>query len=305
VKLPARLILACCLTTLLTACDSNPGTDPQSATPAAPAEPAMMTTTTPAPIVEDTSTPMPAAGNHEIDLSFGRVSIHANQVNELALLNELATLANFRLLTGDIDWQVVTVDIQAESLQAALVELLKGYPYQIVYAPGKDNKQEVLAEVVIGELPATGKTTDGDETGAANKALLKGIEELSEDGQQMAYIQQLQNPQADIRAAAAKEVKPVGDAFPMLTDMLLKDPSPDVRIATTWALEMSEDSQVQAAIEALVKCLQDENPAVVVECINSLDFLGDETTVQYLIPMLTHSDENVRTAAADVITSLQ
>ena len=45
--------------------------------------------------------------------------------------------------------------------------------------------------------------------------------------------------------------------------------------------------------------------AVVVECINSLDFLGDETTVQYLIPMLTHSDEDVRSAAADAIKSLQ
>ena len=88
----------------------------------------------------------------------------------------------------------------------------------------------------------------------------------------------------------------------MLTDMLQKDPAPEVRIATTWALEMSEDP---LAIEALVKCLQDENPTVVVECIKSLDFLGDETTVQYLIPMLTHSDENVRSAAADAIKSLQ
>ena len=297
-KLPARLILTCCLTTLLTACDSNQGTHQPANAPAAGVEPAPVAGT---PDPAHAETPFPAVGNHQIELSFGKVSIRANQVNERELLNELATRANFQLLTGDIDWQVVTVDIQTESLQAALVELLKGYPYQIVYAPDEDNRQEILTEVVIGELPATG-TADNKETDSADQAWLKDIEALSKDGQQMAYTRQLQNPQAEIRVAAAKKVKPVGDAFPMLTDMLLKDPSPEVRIATTWALEESDDP---LAIEALVKCLQDEDPNVVEECIISLDFLGDETTVQYLIPMLTHSDENVRSAAAEAINSLQ
>jgi HEAT repeat protein len=75
-----------------------------------------------------------------------------------------------------------------------------------------------------------------------------------------------------------------------------------VRIATTWALEMTDAPR---AVEALVKCLSDEDPAVVVECIRSLEFLGDETTVEYLIPMLSHEDEDVRSAAADAIKSLQ
>ena len=293
-KLTTRLILTCVLAALLTACDSNQGTNQQ-----APAE-----TAEPAAVVPDpghTARPFPAAGMHEINLSFGKVSIRANQVNERTLLDELATRANFQLLTGDIDWQVVTVDIQAESLQAALVELLMGYPYQIVYAPDKDNRQEILSEVVIGELPAI-VTTDSEQTDAADKAWHEDIEELSKDGQQQAYIQGLQNQQAEIRATAAKEVEPVGDAFYLLTDMLQKDPSPEVRMATTWALEESDDP---LAIEALVKCLQDEDPRVIVECIQSLDFLGDETTVQYLTPMLTHYDENVRIAAFEAIQSLK
>jgi hypothetical protein len=194
------------------------------------------------------------------------------------------------------------VDIQAESLQAALVELLKGYPYQIVYVPDKDNRQETLSEVFIGELPATGKTTDGDETGATHKASPGEIDEPSEDSQQQTYIQQLQNPQADVRAAAAKEVEPVGNALYMLTDMLLKDPSAEVRIATSEALEESEDP---LAVAALVKCLQDEDPAVIVKCIESLDLLGDETTVKHLEPLLTHYDASVNAAAAEAIKSLQ
>jgi len=301
VKLITRLILACGLTTLLVACDSNPGTDKQVTTPAAPVVPADVVT---APVMEPTASRLPPTGKSAIELSSGQVSIRANQVYELDLLNELATLANFQLLSGDVDWKIVTVDMPAQPLHAALGELLKQYPYEIVYAPDADTQQEVLSEVVIGKLSADEITTNKD-AAAANKKLLKDIEALSEDGQQLAYTQQLQNPDIEIRATAAKKVKPVGDAFNQLTDMLVKDPSPEVRIATTWALEMSDDPQVPAAIEALVKCLQDKDPAVVVGCIQSLDFLGDETTVQYLIPMLTHSDEDVRTAAADAIKSLQ
>jgi hypothetical protein len=301
VKLITRLILSCCLTALLLACDSNPGTEQQAAPSATPVAPTAVAT--PA-VTEPAATPLLPAGKSAIKLSSGKVSIRANQVYELDILNELATLANFQLLSGDIDWKIVSVDMQAQPLQAALGELLQDYPYEIVYAPDGDTQQEVLSEVVIGKLSAAEITASKD-TAAANKALLKEIEALSKDGQQLAYTQQLQNPDIEIRATAAKKVKPVGDTFGMLTDMLVKDPSPEVRIATTWSLEMSDDPQVPAAIEALVKCLQDEDPAVVVECIRSLDFLGDETTVQYLAPMLTHADEGVRTEAADAIKSLQ
>ena len=155
--------------------------------------------------------------------------------------------------------------------------------------------------MVIGGLSAA-EISDSKDTAAANKALLKDSEELPEDGEQQAYIRQLQSPEIKARIAAAEEVEPVGDALYLLTDMLVKDPSPEVRIATTRALEESEDP---LAVEALVKCLQDENPAVIVECIQSLDFLGDETTVQYLEPLLTHYDPSVNAAAAEAIESLQ
>ena len=300
-KLINRIIQSCCLTALLLACDSSPKNDQQTATPAAPVEPADVAT--PA-VTEPVAEPLPPIGRSAITLSSGNVSIRANRVYELHLLKELATLANFQLVAGDIDWKTVSVDLPAQPLHTALGELLQDYPYEIVYAPDVDTQQEMLSEVVIGKLSAAEITASKD-AAAANKAWLKDIEALSKDGQQLAYTQQLQNPDTEIRATAAKKVKPVGDTFGMLTDMLVNDPSPEVRIATTWSLEMSDDPQVQAAIEALVKCLQDEDPAVVVECINSLDFLGDETTVQYLAPMLTHENEDVRIAAGDAIKSLQ
>jgi hypothetical protein len=298
VKLITRLILTCGLTTLLLACDSSPETDQQAATPAVPVAPAGIA---PLPVAEPVARPLPPAGNSAITLSSGNVAILANQVYELDLLNELARLANFQLLSGNIDWKTVTVDMPAQPLHAALIELLQGYPYQIVYAPDADTRQEILSEVFIGDLPATG-TTDSEETDATNRTSPSEIDEPSEDSQQRAYIQQLQNPQAEIRAAAAEEIEPVGDALYLLTDMLLKDPSAEVRIAASEGLEDSEDP---LAVAALVKCLQDEDPAVIVKCIESLDLLGDETTVQYLEPLLTHYDESVRIEASEAIQSLR
>jgi HEAT repeat protein len=155
--------------------------------------------------------------------------------------------------------------------------------------------------VFIGGLSAAA-ITDSKDTEATNKETLKNIEEPSRDSQQQDYIQQLQNPQAEIRATAVAEIEPVGDALYVLTDMLLKDPSPGVRIATSEALEDSDDP---LAVAALVKCLQDEDPAVIVQCIESLDLLGDKTTVVHLQPLLTHYHPGVNTAAAEAIEALQ
>ena len=282
---------------MLFACDSSPEADRLTSAPVAPA----VVATTPAPVVVTTSLPMPMAGTHVIDLSAGMVSIRANQVYELELLNELATLANFQLLSGDVDWKTVSVDIQEQPLHTALGQLLQNYSYQIVYTPDAVTQQEVLSEVVIGELSAT-EVSDSKDTGPASKSSVKNIEEPSEDSQQQAYIQQLQDPQAGVRAAAVEEVEPVGDALYLLTDMLVKDPSAEVRIATSEALEDSDDP---LAVAALVKCLQDEDPVVIVKCIESLDLLGDETAVQHLEPLLSHYDPGVNAAAAEAIEALQ
>jgi hypothetical protein len=330
-KLISRLILTCGLTTLLLACDSGPETDRQTATAAATVEPADVTTT-PAAVVEATSMPMPVAGRHVIDLSSGMVSIRANQVYEPDLLYELAALANFQLLTGEVDWKTVSVDMQALPLHAALGELLQNHFYQIVYTPDKYTRHGVLSEVFVGGLSAAA-ISDGKDTDAASKATLRDAEEQPDDGQQRVYIQQLQNPRAEVRAAAAIEIEPVGDALYVLTDMLVTDPSPEVRIATIEALEDSddplavealvkclqdenpdvieecvdalEDSDDPLAVKALVICLQDEKPYVIVECTEALDWVGDETTVQHLEPLLTHYDPTVNTAAAEAIESLQ
>jgi hypothetical protein len=291
-------ILTCSLAALLIACDSRQGSDQQPSTPAATAKLAGVIT---APVAADIESPFPGAGNYVIDLAPGNISIRANQVNELEILDGIAAQAGFRLLTGDVAWGTVTVDIQKDTLHAALVELIKAYPYLIVYTPDKDTRQEVLSKVVVGDMLAT-ETADSDAaTAAGDEAPLESLDELSDPGQQ-AYLQELQSPFWEVRARAVEEIEPVGDALHVLTDLIVNDPSPEVRIATTRALEFSEDP---LAIQALAACLKDEDLYVVIECITTLEHIGDATTVVHLQPLLMHYDETVRNTAARAIQTLQ
>ena len=300
-KLPVRILLACTLLSLA-ACESGDAPGNRSSTPDATVEPAG------AP-AEETARPgsVPLdSGQYLVDLTGDKVSIRANEVDELALFQGVAKAAGFKLLTGDMDWKVVSVDIKAGTLHAALVELLGDYPYEIVYAPVEGNGEEVLSEVVIGEPQMTVTEDDAPaETASEELAAIEAIKQLPEHERQQAYLQELENTSAEIRAAAAKKIKPQGAAVNRLADMIVQDPSPEVRIATTWSLEKSRGEEIPRARDAMVQCLQDEDLDVVIECIQSLAYLDDEAAIVHLQPLLTHPDEDVRHEAFKAIRWLE
>jgi hypothetical protein len=307
-KRSKQLILVCTLATLLIACDANQGTDEAASTTTVAMEPTTEATT-PVAVADRSQAPLPEPGQFTIDLTPGNVSIRANQVHELDILESIAAEANFDLLAGDVAWQTVTVDIREDNLHAALAALLNAHPYQIVYTPDKTSRQEVLSEVVISE-PLPPVTTAGPGKTAMEDAAASGEEEGQEeeeeselpDPETQAQLQALQNESAEIRAAAAGDIEPTGDALNTLTDLIVSDPSPEVRIAISQALEFSEDP---LAIEALVACLKDGNVAVVLECIKALEYIGDSSTAVRLQPLLEHHDVEVRDSAAQAIENLQ
>ena len=301
-----QIIPVVVLLSALGACDRSPA--PEKTQPAA-----VVTDTaqSDSPVVAATgtmtATPSLEPGQYAVDVADDAIVIRANQVNELVLFRGIATTAKFQLFAEDFDWQNISVDIHAKTLQAAVVELLGAYPYEIVYSPDASGQQQVLSEVVIGKpAAAVSEQTDADEEAAdAGEQALLYIKEFDPLGQQQAYLEKLQDPTPEIRAAAAKEIIATSDTLPIIIDMLANDPSPEVRIATTWSLENSDDAEAPQAIEALVKCLDDQDFTVVAECVMSLGFIGDETTIVYLQPLLTHPDEDVRTEALEAIRFLQ
>lgn len=305
-KRSKQLILVCTLATLLIACDTHQGTDKAASTPAVTVEPTIEVTT-PVTVADRSEVPFPEPGKFTIDLTPGNVSIRANQVLELDILERIAAEANFDLLTGDVAWQTVTVDIREDNLHTALTVLLNAHTYQIVYTPDETTRQEVLSEVVISEPLPPVTTANPGKTARKNGAPAGEADEPEEeselpDPETQAQLQALQNESADIRAAAVEDIEPTGEALNTLTDLIVSDPSPEVRIAISQALEFSEDP---LAIEALVACLKDENVAVVLECITALEYIGDSSTAARLQPLLQHYDVEVRNTAAQAIENLR
>ena len=146
-KLPVPVIL-CCTLVFLAGCESADAPGQKPPAPAATVDPAGVPAD---PAADHTDSAPLESGQYLVDLGSGVVSIRANQVDELALFEAVAAAAGFTLLTGDIDWKVISVDLHAETLHAAVVELVEDYPYEIVYAPVEGSTEEVLSEVVIGE----------------------------------------------------------------------------------------------------------------------------------------------------------
>jgi len=300
-------VVAFIILSVLSACDRSPApekTQPDAVVTdtapadshAAPATGAMKATASLEP------------GQYAVDLADDAIVIRANQVNELVLFRGIANKAKFQLFTENFDWKTVSVDIHAKTLQAAVVELLSAYPYEIIYSPDESGQQQALSEVVIGKpTAAVAEQKDEDKKAAPEPGVeaLLYIKEFDPLGQQQAYLEKLQDPTPEIRAAAAREIKPTSENLPTMTNLLTNDPSPEVRIAATWSLEVSEDAETPQAIAALVKCLDDKDYSVVEECVDSLAFIGDETTIVYLQPLMTHPDEDVRSAALEAIRWLQ
>jgi len=300
-KSPVQYFLVTILAVLLIACDTNKGTDKASPTPAAHLEP----TTLPDPVATETGDPPPAPGQAVIDLTPGYVSIRATEIDELTLLEKIAAMANFDLLAEGILWSTVTVDVQADNLHGALTELLRAYPYQIIYNQDKDTQQEVLAEVFVSPdlVPAKkDNTITATKTTSEEEPDPEVYEDDQPDAETQAQLKALKSDSETTRAAAAEDLEPTGEALIALTELLTNDPSPEVRIATSRALEFSDDP---LAIQALVTCLKDEHPAVIIECIKALEHIGDSSNAAQLEPLLEHFDASVRQTAAEAIENLQ
>jgi HEAT repeat protein len=137
-------------------------------------------------------------------------------------------------------------------------------------------------------------------------AVAEAIEQLS--GSELATLEtdellrRTDDPDPEVRLRAAMVLEPEEEGLNRLVDLLANDPDPRVRAAATVSLENSE---LFGAMEALLAALNDPNPEVVVEVIDSLEFAGDASTIRHLEPLLAHEDSSVREAASGAIAFLE
>jgi hypothetical protein len=283
------------------ACGAEPSPAPASSPASAQAAPAAAQHSPEAPRAVR---PQSRAGEWQLAYANGVVSVDASAAPRRALLGELAKRAGFALEAPPAgDLPPITARIDAQPLEAALPQLVGDREYRTEWET-RDGTHR-LAKLIVGAArDGASRDPNGLRQGEVSDALERALAELHDQESGMSQeeaLRRLDDPDAETRVRAVLALDAEGEALAALISAIERDPDPRVRAAATVGLEESEEF---AAVQALVGALDDANPEVVVEAIDSLEFAGDASVVPSLRPLLSHSDARVRKAAADAIELL-
>ena len=242
-------------------------------------------------------------GTYALRFEAGALSVEAFDAPRRPLLEDLAQRAGFALEAAPGDWPALTLRLEAQPLELALPLLVGEFEYRAEWANADGEHR--LTKLVIGAPRSAANLPEGalrpGEVGAALERALKEQRDRAELLSEEDALAQLKDADPEQRVRAALALDAEGAGLSALMGALENDPDPRVRAATTVSLEESEEL---AAVQALVGALDDPEPEVVIEVLDSLEFAGDESTVIYVQPLLSHPDPRVRQAAGNAMKLL-
>jgi len=247
---------------------------------------------------------LPESGAWSLAVSGGAVSVDAFEAPRRPLLEALAKRAGFGLEAAPGAWPPLTLRIEAQPLELALPLLVGELEYRAEWT--NDDGAHRLTKLVVGAPRGALPSADAPalrpgEVGDSLQRALAEIADEEEPRDEEDALRDLEAADAETRMRAVLAIEPEGEGLSALIGAIESDPDPRVRAAATVGLEESEEF---AALQALVGALDDPNPEVVVEAVDSLEFAGDASVVASLEPLLAHGDARVRKAAADAIRLL-
>ena len=247
---------------------------------------------------------LPEAGTWTVAYVGGAVSIDAFAAPRRPLLQQLAERAGFALEAAPGEWPPLTLRIDAQPLEAALPLLVGEFEYRAEWA--LEAGVHRLAKLTIGAPRAAARSMDGStlRPGEVAASLQRALQEVRDGELGLSpedALAQLDDADPEVRVRAVLALEAEGEGLTALVRAIESDADPRVRAAATVGLEDSEDF---AAVQALVGALDDPDPEVITEAIDSLEFAGDASVVPYLQPLLAHGDARVRNAAANAIRLL-
>ena len=168
--------------------------------------------------------------------------------------------------------------------------------------------EQVLALEVVGNTdPVLGKTAFLDVLTSGERSLrLRGLLGLGAlgDGDTVPNVVEIMNedPDPDLRAAAARALGDIGDArasIPLYE--AIESPFPPIREQAVEALMAVGDEGVG---EYLVGRLREDDDPGELEILGLLALIPDPSLVGLIEPFLKHDDTNIRTMAAVAIFSI-
>ena len=247
---------------------------------------------------------LPEPGVSEIWRTTNGWTALANRAPRLAVLRQIAEAAGFRLEVAPEAMPregSVTLRAADVAIEAILEKLLDGIAYGLYYEPDPETRARVLSRVVLpgralGEGPPEPRTADGFPPARPD----------DDTHPTLASLDQLRDPDPEIRASAAEWISLDPGNFSELADLLRNDPSAGVRVAAATTLGDAMNKPEEREAEAvLLEALHDEEPEVVLAALDALESVGDAGTAPGLGFLLQHPTAEVRKAAADTIEWLE
>ena len=293
-------------------CGSRESRSTAQAPAAAPSAPGART---PAPVPGPA---LPPAGEVWVQATPAGVTLLANQAPRMRILDGLAGALHFSLIVRDPvpPGEPLTVEARELPLEEVLGRALEGLPFQIAYDVEPESGRHLVRAVVIGSFRNAVARDPGPEgrlgarlgrRGERREREAPSAEELArrQEAQKQTEAEiarDLESSDAATRAEAVSSMRSESDNLPKLSDLMLHDPSPEVRAAAAERLGGVGSNE---AVNALLRGLGDPDPHVVLSAIDALNFAGDETVVPDLKNLLQHPDPKVREAAKQAIESLE
>jgi hypothetical protein len=305
---------------LATACGGEAGegpavSPPTAAEPATALEAPTRAGATEAP--ESAPRAMPAAGESVVEVSDDLVTVLANRAPRIAVLRKLESATGFELRVGRLsgaESAPVTVRAVGVPLGEALVRILEGADFQLGYTADAEHGGHLLTRVAVGESRRGGRPLDREARREAARARREESpdriasaerrREIAQRSEERAALasRQVDDPDPRVRSDAVAWLDVDREGVERLGNLLATDPAPAVRAA---AAERLSDADSHGAVTQLLTALADPDSQVVIAALDALEWVGDESIIPQLGPLLKHPDPAVRERTVEAIEFLE
>jgi hypothetical protein len=267
-----------------------------------------------------------------VEVADGRASVEAEDALALAVLERLGERAGFRVAARTDTPRRVSLRLDGVTLEHAIAVILAETPYGIDYRYDAAKGAHAIETVRVGSAdsgsrsaalgeaerglgerletrppslpPAAEIEGPAEEGGAIDLAAFLARRRALEDdsGTDPEVIDALLDPRDSVRAEAVGALETEGVDLQTAIAFAKADPSPRVRAAAVDAL--GEDGRY-AAMQVVVKALDDPDPTVVLRAIAVIESEGDATLASRLEPLAQHRDDAVRARVAEALAELR
>ncbi|MGI9589802.1 MAG: HEAT repeat domain-containing protein [Myxococcota bacterium] len=254
----------------------------------------------PGPVAES---PRPKLQPGKPVLRDGRVWLQARNEARDRLLFRLSETAGFAVEVAGLDPAPVSAEFEDAELAQVLSVLAGDLPFALDYELDARSGRHELVSVRVGVAseasPASASVAvaPAPVARASPRAL-----EPSRTPEHERLLRSLEIANLEARRELVGDLEPVGIQLDALAHVLHNDPDPEIR---SLAAETLATADSYGAVRTLVAALEEEDPDVLLEVIEALEFAGDETITGELEPLLEHRDRRVRTAAQEAIEFLE